>query len=289
MARIVFAATSLWVLASRDFAGVSGLPAEFWRSVPVSTRWRFLDFWGHPYLERALEWSAAAALVCVIIGVLPRFSCFLAGIHLYHLAPLESLIWTNSPYGRGLTTSVLALLTLSFSPCEDCWTWLTFTRRKEANSSGDYTWPVRLIQVFIVQIYFFSGYSKLFFAGWKWASASNLRNWFLYFNEADQSHVFHLLGTWFAARPAICGVMGVATLLLELGFVTVLFSRRARQLLVPLVAIFHLGILFSMNLVFLNVPQLLVFADWGRLGTRSFPTAQSVEGYVELTGPRYET
>ena len=92
MARIVFAATSLWVLASRDFAGVSGLPAEFWRGVPVSTRWRFLDFWGHPYLERALEWSAAAALVCVIIGVLPRFSCFLAGIQLYHLAPLESLI-----------------------------------------------------------------------------------------------------------------------------------------------------------------------------------------------------
>jgi hypothetical protein len=28
------------------------------------------------------------------------------------------------------------------------------------------------------------------------------------------------------------------------------------------VAIFHLGILLSMNLVFLNVPQLLVFANW---------------------------
>lgn len=289
MARIVFATTSLWVLASRDFAGISALPAEFWSGIPASTRWRFLVFGGHPSLERGLQWIAAIALVCVVIGVFPRLFSLVAGLLLYHLAPLESIIWTNSPYARGLTISVLALLTLSFSRCDDCWTLLASRRRKTLHASGDYTWPIRLVQVFLVQVYFFSGYSKLFFAGWKWASGSNLRNWLLYFNEADQSRVFHSLGVWFAARPAICSAIGAATLALELGFVTVLFSSHARRVLVPIVALFHVGILLSMNLVFLNVPQLLVFADWDWLGSRSHFSTESIETHAELAGPRYET
>jgi hypothetical protein len=261
-ARIVFGVNSLWVLVSRDFAGISGLPAEFWNGVPVSTRWRFLDFAGHPSIERWLEHSAAVALVCVIFGVLPRLSCFLAGLLLYHLAPLESIIWTNSPYVRGLTISVLALFTLAFSRCGDCWTLLPSVKRKAADLAGDYTWPIRLIQLFIVQIYFFSGYSKVFYSGWRWASPWNMRNWMLYFSEADQTRVFHSLGAWIAVRPVVCGIIGVGTLLFELGFFTVLFSKMARRLLVPLAVAFHLGILLSMNLVFLNVPQLLVFANW---------------------------
>jgi hypothetical protein len=284
-ARIVFGATSLWVLVSRDFAGISGLPADFWSSVSASVRWRFLDFGGHPSLERLLEHSAAVGLVCVILGVLPRLSCFLTGLLLYHLAPLESIIWTNSPYGRGLTISVLALLTLAFSPCGDCWTLLP-PGKPEAADAGDYTWPVRLTQVFIAQIYFFSGYSKIFYSGWRWASPSNIRNWMLYFSEADQTRVFHSLGEWIAARPVVCGVIGVGTLVFELGLFTVLFSKMARRLLVPLAAVFHLGILLSMNLVFVNVPQLLVFADWdspvGWIRTR----LKSIKPHLELTGAR---
>ena len=55
---------------------------------------------------------------------------------------------------------------------------------------------------------------------------------------------------------------GVTTLIFELGLITVLISKVGRRVLVPLVAVFHLAILLSMNLTFLNVPQLLVFADW---------------------------
>jgi hypothetical protein len=287
-ARIVFAATSLWVLVSRDFAGISGLPAEFWSAVPASVRWRFLDFAGHAFLERALERTAAVALVCVIVGVLPRLSCFLAGVLLYHLAPLESIVWTNSPYARGLTISVLALLTLSFSPCGDCWTLLSSNERKQADSASDYTWPIRLIQVFFVQIYFFSGYSKVFYAGWRWASPSNMRNWMLYFSEADQTRVFHSLGAWIAARPVICGIIGVGTLLFELGLFTVLFSKTARRMLIPLVAVFHFGILLAMNLVFLNVPQLLIFANWDRVETWIRTRLKLIKTHPELTGPRYQ-
>jgi hypothetical protein len=287
-ARVVFAATSLWVLVSRDFAGISGLPAEFWSAVPASVRWRFLDFAGHPFLERVLERTAALALVCVMVGVLPRMSCFLSGVLLYHLAPLESIVWTNSPYARGLTISVLALLTLSFSPCGDCWTLLSSNERKKAGSASDYTWPIRLIQVFFVQIYFFSGYSKIFYAGWRWAFPSNMRNWMLYFSEADQTRVFHSLGAWIAVRPVICGVIGVGTLLFELGLFTVLFSKTARRWLVPLVAVFHFGILLAMNLVFLNVPQLLIFANWDGVETWIRTRLKLIKPHPELTEPRYQ-
>jgi hypothetical protein len=288
-ARIIFGVTSLWVLVSRDFAGISALPAEFWSGVPASARWRFLDFAGHPGLERALEQTASLALVCVILGVLPRLSCFLAGMLLYHLAPLESIIWTTNPYARGLTIAVLALLTLAVSPCGDRWTLLPSSVRKQADSAGDYSWPVRLIQVFVVQIYFFSGYSKIVYSGWRWASSSNMRNWMLYFSEADQTKVFHSMGAWIAVRPVICGIIGVGTLVFELGLFTVLFSKTARLVLIPLVAVFHLGILLSMNLVFLNVPQLLIFADWDGLETRIRTRLKSVKTHLKLTGPRNQT
>jgi hypothetical protein len=261
-ARIVFSAYSLWVLASRNLAGVSGLPLDFWSRVGASSRWRYLDFPGHFALERILVWIAGVALVCAMLGVLSRLSCFVAGILLYHLAPLESMIWIPHPYARGLTISVLALLTLSFSPSGDGWGLLSLRRRSSAGPSSDYTWPVRLIQVFLVEIYLFSGYAKIAVVGWKWASASNIRNWVLYCIEEDQMGVFHSFGAWIADRPLVCLAMGVGTLAFELGLVTVLFSKTARRVLVPLVALFHLAILFSMNLTFLNVPQLLVFADW---------------------------
>jgi hypothetical protein len=264
-ARINFGIYSLWVLLSRNLAEVPGLPGDFWSRVGASARWRYLDFPGHPFLEHTLVWIAALALVCVIVGVLPRFSCFLSGMLLYHLAPYESIIWIPHPYARGLTISVLALLTLAFAPCGDRWTLLRRGGGKLATSTSDYTWPIRLIQLYLAQIYFFSGYAKIVVIGWKWASASNVRNWMLYCNQADWMRVFHSFGPWIAARPWVCGAIGSGTLVFELGFITVLFSKRARWVLVPLAALFHLGILLSMNLVFLNVPQLLVFADWDRV------------------------
>jgi hypothetical protein len=268
MARIVFATTSLWVLISRNFAGISGLPVEFWSAVPAATNWRYLLFHGHPILENSLEWVAGIALVAATLGLWAQFSCFVGGVLLYHLAPLETIIWTPNPYARGLTTAVLALLTLSCSPCGDRLA-VRFKHKTRllSRDPGDYAWPLRLIQVFIVQIYVFSGYAKLFHSSWKWASAANLRNWMLYFSQEDQVRVFHSLGAWIAQHPVVCQLIAVGTLLFELGFVTVLFVPTARRVLVPMAAVFHAVILFSMNLVFLNVPQLLVFANWDRLGS----------------------
>src|SRR5206468_4792264 len=75
-ARIIFAAYSLWVLLSRNLAEMSGLPSVFWSQVGASARWRYLVFPGHPGLEHVLVWITAIALLGGMVGVLPRFCCF---------------------------------------------------------------------------------------------------------------------------------------------------------------------------------------------------------------------
>jgi len=102
-------------------------------------------------------------------------------------------------------------------------------------------------------------------AGWRWASPQNMRNFLLISTEPDQVAVFQWFGNWLADHAILCLLIGIGTLLLEGAFFLVLFSQRARQTLVPVAVAFHIGVLFSMNIFFPNVAQLLVFVNWNGL------------------------
>ena len=265
--RVLLAGHASWILLSRDLAGISGLPAETWAGVLPTTRWRFLIFEGHPGLERVLVAAAALALLSVALGLWARAGCLLAGLLLYHLAPLETIVLTPSPYPKGFTLTVLALLALSASPCADA---LSAARRAPSGSEAwAYAWPVRLVQVLLALVYLFSAWGKLVKVGPGWASAVNMERWIHMFNQRDQMVVFHALGPWIADRPGLCLLIGVLTLALEISFVSVLVSRRARMVLVPWAALWHLGILLAMNIAFLHTPLLLAFVDWEALRRRT--------------------
>jgi hypothetical protein len=260
-ARIVLAAHALWILLSRDITALSALPAEFWAEVPQSARWRFLIWEGRPGLEAALQWLALAALVGALLGVAARTCCLLGALLLYHLAPLETLFFTPSPWAKGLTIPVLGLLTLSLSPCADA---LRIGGRAAAGTGGpDHGWPLRLAQLFVCQPYLFSGIAKLESAGLGWASPANMRAWLLLANQDDQLAVFRSPGLWLADHPGLCLAMGIAALAMDLGFILVLFWRRSRWVLLPAAVLFHGAILVTQNYAFLSVPLLLVLVDWG--------------------------
>lgn len=260
-ARIVLAAQALWILLSRDIPALSGIPAEFWTSVPGSARWRFLIWEGHPSLEAGLQAAAILALVLALVGVAARASCLAASLLLYHLAPLETLFFTPSPWAKGLTVPVLGLLTLSLAPCADALR--LGARRAPAASLPDHGWPLRLVQLFACQPYLFSGIAKLRSAGLGWASPENMRAWLLLANQDDQLAVFRAPGLWLADRPALCATMGILGLAMDLGFILVLFSRRSRVVLVPAALLFHAAIAVTQNYAFLSAPLLLLFVDWG--------------------------
>ncbi len=266
VARIVIAIHALWLLLSRDFAAISALPPEFWSGVRASSMWRYLLFPGHYALETGLTALAVACLLAVLVGVATRAACAASAVLLYHLAPLETIIWTPNPYERGLEVTVLALVVLAAAPCGDALS-LSSSRNIPREHSGDYRWPLVLIQLFVAQIYLFAGYAKLYRVGWPWVSAENLRRWLLMFNQEDQVAMFTTVGPWLAEHPTLLLGAAVATIAFDLGFILVLFFRWARWVFLPTAVLFHAGIALSMNIAFLNLPQLLLFVDWERLPT----------------------
>lgn len=269
VARILIAGHALWMLASRDYAAMSDVPGVFWRPSLAAIRWRYLIVPGHGDVERLLQALAALALVGVLLGVAPRVCGFLAAVLLYHLAPLEAAIWTGAPVARGMTLAPTALLVLAASPSADA---LSIRPRPRATGvrrgSSRYGWALRLLQLLVCEIYFFSAIGKLERTGWAWGSPDRIRLWFYWFNQDAQSVVFGALGPWLAQYAWLCGVIGVATMVLEWTMPVALFWAPARIVLVPVALVFHVGVLLSMNI---HVPEawlILVLVDWPALAAR---------------------
>ncbi len=262
-ARIVIALHALWIVGSREFGALGALPAPFWAATPISTRLRYGLWLGSPAgLSELTVVGLVVALAFVVAGWRTRASALAAALLLYHVAPLETVLWTNSAYERGFEVSILALVVLAASRAGDAW---VVGGGPPPPDAAAYRWPLVLIRLFVAQIYLFSGWSKLARVGWQWVSADNLARWLTEFAEQDQVRVFTRLGPWIAEHPALCLAAAVLALTLDLSFIATVVSRRARQLLIPAAVMMHVGILFAMNIAFLNLPQLLVFTDWDRL------------------------
>jgi hypothetical protein len=282
-ARVLFSVHALWVLLSRDLPATSSLPPEFWTYVLQGERWRFLIFPGHPQLEYSLQYVAILTLIGAAVGFMPRLCCFVSALLLYHLAPLETIYWTASPYQRGFTIDVLALFTLSLAPCGDA---LRIGKISPKALSSAYCWSLRLTQVYLVHTYFFSGYAKLYRVGVSWMSPENLRSWFLLFSQQDQvmrvGPVFNTVGPWIADHWWLCAIAGVYGVVVNLLFVSTLFSSRARWFFIPDAVFFHILVFLTLNIFWLNLPQLLVFVNWQWLVDRLHKNVPAVDARPDV-------
>lgn len=264
-ARILIAAHALWILLSRDYAAMSGVPEVFWRAAPSTLQWRYLLTPGNPGLEYLVQGTAAIALAGAMLGLYPRLCSAVAAVLLYHLAPLESGIYDIAPTARGLTIAPVALLLLAAAPCGDAlalWRPARTGGRRGARPSRRYGWALLLIQLLVVEIYLFSAIGKLERTGLSWGSAEHLQLWLLWFNQDSQSVVFGTLGPWLAQFRWMAGAIGAATVMFEWCMPLALLWRPSRRVLVPMALAFHVGVLFAMNI---NVPEawlILVFVEW---------------------------
>lgn len=259
-ARVLLAATALWVVLSRhDLASILSYPPELWAGVSDERRVRFLMVLGLGP-ERMLYALLHVALVCAMVGLRARTACLVSGLLLYHFAPFETIIRTPNPYLRGLTIPCLGLLVLSFSRCGDALA--LWPRRAASPPSGEYRWPLRLVQVLFCQIYLFAGWSKLFTTGWAWASAENVRGHLLALNQALVQPPAASWGYAVARHPLACSALAWAGLALEFAFPLVLFSAVARWVLLPAAAAFHAANSVLFRIFFQNAPLLLLFVDW---------------------------
>lgn len=266
-ARVLLAATALWVVLSRfDLPSIVGLPPELLSRVTPERRLRFFMVFDLG-LERALYGALHLSLLGALLGIAPRLSCLLSGILLYHFAPFETIVRTANPYLRGLTIPTLGLLVLSFAPRGGAGS--LFARARSRPSSAVPRWPLALVQVLFVQIYFFAGYSKLFTSGLDWATAANVRAHLLVINQILLADPTGSPAYWVARSPLACSAIAILGLAFELLFPVVLFSRRARRILLPLAFLFHVANSVLFRIFFQNVGLLLLFVDWSRLRPRA--------------------
>jgi hypothetical protein len=253
-ARVLLAATGLWVVLSRyDLPSLLAYPPHLWSGVTIERRVRFLLLFDLT-TERVLYGLLHLALLAALVGLWPRLACFASGLLLYHFAPLESLINSANPYLRGLTLPALGLLILSFA------------RPGGTGRSWEHRWPLALVQVLFCEIYLFAGYSKLFTSGLGWLDPENLRGHLLALNQAAGLDAPGSWGYWLASVPAAGVILAWGGLLFELVFPAVLFSRVARRVLVPAAFVFHVANAVLFRIVFHNTALLLIFVDWDARG-----------------------
>ena len=249
-ARAVLAIQALWIVISRPgMPLLTGWPAVFWRQDRL-TLGRFFIVPGAAAVDRVLYWVLIAALVAALAGILPRISCFVSALLLYHLAPMEGVMG-GLPYTTslsGLTLPLMGLLILAFAAPPHL---------KDAPSS-EYRWPLRLIQIILVFQYLNSGLAKLHWAGIHWWSRDNFGHLAVAFWMMDRPSLS--LYVW--QRPWLAAAMGICTFIIEFGFVLTLFSKWARWIILPMAVVAFVLRIHVFGFFFLSFPCLIVMANW---------------------------
>lgn len=256
--RALLAGNALWIVLSRPtLPNLTSWPDEMWRDAMPYRALRFLIVPGQPAIEQLLFALLHVALLAALVGVVPRAACAVSGVLLYHFAPFEEVLaHPQGPALRGLTFPLLGLLALSFAPAP----------RLRDDWSPDFRWPVALAQALFCFQYVAPAIAKLKVAGFAWALPETVSRSIVW-----TASTFAEPLPWartVATSAFLCGVIAVTTLVTEVLFPLVLVSSRAAAVLVPIVAVGHVGVAKTLGVVFLNFPMLLMYIDWDALARR---------------------
>jgi hypothetical protein len=165
--------------------------------------------------------------------------------------------------GHGDGVLVIAMGVLMLSDCGRCWSLDALLRRRLFGPepppplSGEYRWPVQMVRLLSAIVFFAAGMAKLKSGGLDWAFSDNLRNVLLQHHVHSRPMVDW--GLWIAARPWVYQPLAATTLLIELLFPLVLFSRWARATLVPAMFLIQVGIALVMGVFFTQFMFIYLF------------------------------
>src|SRR5690606_34690977 len=139
----------------------------------------------------------------------------------------------------------LGLLVLTCSHAGKVWSLplpkvLRRTPRTEPAKSPEYRWPLQLILLVIVVMYFSAGWNKHDRSGWSWALSDNLMRQMLAheFSRNPPTEIGVFLSGW----PLACRALGLWSLLVELLAPLALLHRRLALVMVVNLMALQLGI-----------------------------------------------
>lgn len=255
--RIVVAFALILMTLSENAAALSWLPASM--RVPMGvTDLLSENFSRDPTLWTLLDLFIPLSLLLVLVGYRTRLS-LLVGASAY-LVKTGLLRAHNYMYHPGLVPLQMAFLLL-LTPCGDALSldarWGSVRPKPEAV----YRWALTLVWLPLVMAYLMAGLNKLTIGGLDWFAPDNLRG-YVAGNQnrtpqysVDMRNVINLL------PDALWSLLALATVTVELTYMSVLWSRRARWVLPLCAGAIHIGIWVVLGPQFpdLIVLQLAVF------------------------------
>ncbi len=280
-------------LATGPYLDLAHQPAALFR--PISFL-KLLPQMPPPGVVVPLQVIAVAAALLATVGLWTRVALPVA-----YLAALPLIAMTSS-LGKTVHNDVLLLLCLvPLLPAAAGDAWSLDSRRPSMQASEAmpsmggrrrrrppaeqrpgwswrYGWPLRTAMVVIAGAYVFTGYAKLLHAGPGWVTSGNLR-WVLYASSDAQAHP-NVAALFVADRPWLVHLFAAATLVVELGWVLVLWRPHLTWLLVPAVIAMHTGIWIAMRLDYypMVATVMIVFVNWPAVLARRPPSAPSPGG-----------
>ncbi|HEY2904522.1 MAG TPA: hypothetical protein VGJ29_01400 [Vicinamibacterales bacterium] len=265
MCRVLFfGMLSIWMLP-HDFSPWGGYSPVFW--MPI---WLFDAARLHPLTVDGLMLTQTVwktALVLSAVGLFTQPAMVVAAVLGAYLMGLPHNFGQTQHFD---TLVVLVLVALALSRAGDGWSLdvlLNPAQPREPDESGEYTWPIRFVWVAMSLIFFAAGVSKLRHSGLDWIFSDSFALLLL----RQQYHISDgdPLTTWgiaVARHPWLAHAMAASAVCVETLFPLVLFSRRARAVLVPAGLLFLVGIRLLMGPTFEQFMMCYVFwVPWERM------------------------
>ena len=263
----------VWLLDADAFFGPRGwlAPGSVWRMNDQPWQWSWFFVAGGPNAVRVLAGISLAAAVLLTVGLATPLAAVvsLAGlVAAANRAPLNT-------FGLDDTLGMI-LVSLALGPSGAR---LSLDERLLGAGAG---WgapsvranvALRLLQVHLCVVYFFSGCGKLFGPSWwegtaLWGAAANVQ-----YRTLDL--------TWLARHPLVVNALTLVTLLWEVGYAALVWPRLTRPVVLALAAAVHLGIGLTMGMMEFGLAMIvanLAFvpaATWRRLLPSSSPVSPS--------------
>jgi hypothetical protein len=278
LVRIVFFGFVAGSVSCGNLADWADAPAELWKPV-LSLAWLSGPINSAAVLA-LVQWGLAASCVACCLGLWFR-PCAVATVPL-------GLLHFGLPNCFGKinhcdTLTVFAFLILALSNAASVWSIDGWQDRRRGIAppipSGEFQWPLRLLQVLFALVMCAAGVAKLRVSGLAWVLSENLQYTVIRMYYSGDPPPLRI-GLVLAQIPWLCQVLAAGSLLIELTAPIALFSRRYRWFVIPSLIGMQLGIYLLMGIAFPHYLLLyVVWVEWNEvfvgMGSRGSATNPS--------------
>lgn len=260
--RILFFVTLYPRVGLNNLIELSQLPKEM-RVPPPGLAWLVENLIQSEAMLVSMYAVFCIACLAGAIGLCTRTACIIATCLAFYLMGVPQFFGKINHYHHIVWVGAL----LSVSRCADVLSVDSVWSALRGNATLDtprpsraYAMPLRFVWLFLGVLYFFPGLWKYVVSGPQWFLSDNLQARMLlrmFVSEGWEPIVR------FDQYPLLCKVGGLVTILMEVGFIFLVFSRWGRWVAATGGLLFHTLVRVTMNISFWPIHAYYAsFVDW---------------------------